>query len=364
MIRDIIYKQMIKQITWFLLLSFALFLFSGCPYGGYKYEMGQFPIEPVNFEAVNSEYDDYNSTAPVIESSAYLFFSSNRHSNGGDFDITGDNFHILFDKDDGNLDVDTKPVSWKNYKYTDSLLFFANTGYNELGPQSLPYYTYLSGYSEFRSLLIYSNDETGNLDLKFTWFHGEGYETYPEDGTYYEPQPISFLNSPADDAYLTFYSSGYVIYEFEYWDPSTLSELLFCSDRNGDFDLFGAPVPNDIALTDFLSGSGGVNVTPVSLLNSGSDDKCPYVNGQLLVFCSDRPGGFGGFDLYYSRRNGDVWSEPVNFGERINTANNEYRPVIIPHYEFKNDMLLFSSDRPGGKGGYDLYYVGIPQMTY
>jgi hypothetical protein len=31
-------------------------------------------------------------------------------------------------------------------------------------------------------------------------------------------------------------------------------------------------------------------------------------------------------------------------------------------YEYQNDLMLFSSDRPGGKGGYDLYYVGIAGM--
>ena len=100
----------------------------------------------------------------------------------------------------------------------------------------------------------------------------------------------------------------------------------------------------------------------MDIINSTYHDKCPYTDGELLVFASDRPGGFGGFDLYYSRRNGDTWSEPVNFGQRVNSEYSEYRPVIMMFYEFQNDLMLLSSDRPGGKGGYDLYYVGIAKM--
>jgi len=35
---------------------------------------------------------------------------------------------------------------------------------------------------------------------------------------------------------------------------------------------------------------------------------------SLMVFASDRAGGFGGFDLYYSRLQNGKWSAPVNFG--------------------------------------------------
>ena len=44
---------------------------------------------------------------------------------------------------------------------------------------------------------------------------------------------------------------------------------------------------------------------------------------------------------------------------RINTSSNEYSTMVSEHYAFSNMLLIFSSDRPGGKGGYDLYYTGI-----
>ena len=41
------------------------------------------------------------------------------------------------------------------------------------------------------------------------------------------------------------------------------------------------------------------------------------------------------------------------------TLEQKGRPVIVPAPEFSNDLLLFSSNRPGGAGGYDLYYAGV-----
>ena len=68
-----------------------------------------------------------------------------------------------------------------------------------------------------------------------------------------------------------------------------------------------------------------------------------------MVFTSNRPGGFGGYDLYYSVFKNGKWSSPVNFGPRINTASDEYRPLIGYHPDFTNIYMIFSSDRPEEK---------------
>lgn len=71
---------------------------------------------------------------------------------------------------------------------------------------------------------------------------------------------------------------------------------------------------------------------------------------QVLVFASDRPGGYGGMDLYATSFNSGKWSEPVNLGPRVNTASHEVFPFIS-----KSGLLYFSSGRTGGAGGLDLY---------
>ena len=94
-------------------------------------------------------------------------------------------------------------------------------------------------------------------------------------------------------------------------------------------------------------------------LSSAGEDKCPFIYRKILVFASDREGGLGGFDLYYSEFKNGTWSAPVNFGPGINSSWDEYRPILAGDENFTNMFLLFSSNRPGGKGGFDLYFRGM-----
>jgi len=353
---------LMKKFFSFLLLAVFFILLAAYPFNGYRYVFGKFPADPVNFSAINSIYDDYNSTFPVLESERYLYFSSNRNSFGNEFDIVGNDFHILWDKEKGRLTVDDKPNSWNDYYYVDTLFSYMNSGFNEYGPYSLSYYKYYTPEAYYYTdLIIFSNDESGNQDLKYVWFTSPVENPYLKEEFYGGPEPVSILNSGFNDAYLTFYGPGFISLDDED-EPDRITELLFCSDRDGDYDIYQAAVPPDSSILHFLRKDSAGVIIPVDILNSEYHDKCPYVDGKLLVFTSDRPGGFGGFDLYYSRRNGLTWSEPVNFGEKINSVFDEYRPIVATYFEFENDFLLFSSNRPGGKGGFDLYYVGIPKM--
>lgn len=76
-------------------------------------------------------------------------------------------------------------------------------------------------------------------------------------------------------------------------------------------------------------------------------------NGDVLIFSSNRKGGRGGLDLYMCRRNPDgTWTDPENLGPTINTRRNEKSPFI--HSD--SQTLYFSSDGQVGVGGYDIYY--------
>lgn len=77
--------------------------------------------------------------------------------------------------------------------------------------------------------------------------------------------------------------------------------------------------------------------------------------GKSLMFASDRPGGYGGMDLYMSHwdETGQLWGEPVNMGPGINTEGDEIYPRII------GDALFFSSNGWEGFGGYDIYRVSF-----
>jgi hypothetical protein len=71
----------------------------------------------------------------------------------------------------------------------------------------------------------------------------------------------------------------------------------------------------------------------------------------VLYFVSDRPGGFGGLDIWYAIDQGDRFSEPVNCGSIINTTGNE----VTPFYDTARAVLFFSSDFHLGFGGYDVF---------
>jgi hypothetical protein len=72
-----------------------------------------------------------------------------------------------------------------------------------------------------------------------------------------------------------------------------------------------------------------------------------------LYWLSQRPGGSGGADLWVTRRASvsDPWGAPENLGSLVNSARHESEP----HISADSLELYFSSDRPGGEGGYDLY---------
>ncbi len=84
--------------------------------------------------------------------------------------------------------------------------------------------------------------------------------------------------------------------------------------------------------------------------NTGHPSFCR--DGDRIIFASDRPGGYGQMDLWYSDWVKDTWTEPVNMGPIINTPFNE----VFPNY-FEN-RLYFSSDRRDmGYGALDIYYA-------
>ena len=75
-------------------------------------------------------------------------------------------------------------------------------------------------------------------------------------------------------------------------------------------------------------------------------------DGKTMYFASDRPGGFGGTDLYKTVKGDDGrWSAPVNLGRKINTEGNE----MFPYYDARGGYLFYSSNGWPGLGGLDVF---------
>lgn len=85
-------------------------------------------------------------------------------------------------------------------------------------------------------------------------------------------------------------------------------------------------------------------------------------NGKVIFFASNRPGGIGGMDLWYSASNeAGKWGSPKNLGAAVNTTGDEMSPFI--HFDGKT--LYFSSNGRTGMGGYDIFVTRLnPDSTW
>jgi Tol biopolymer transport system component len=104
-------------------------------------------------------------------------------------------------------------------------------------------------------------------------------------------------------------------------------------------------------------------------INTASNEQAPRlsIDGHRLFFHSDRPGGFGGQDIYVSRRRDKrddfAWEPAVNLGNGINTTIDEQTPD--PFEDESGTSVLFYATGPRGSGGVDIYVSALlPDGTY
>ncbi|CAG5077699.1 carboxypeptidase regulatory-like domain-containing protein [Parvicella tangerina] len=99
--------------------------------------------------------------------------------------------------------------------------------------------------------------------------------------------------------------------------------------------------------------------TPIRKLSNEVGSGHPFLtsDGKTMFFSSDRPGGFGGADLYRTTLGDDgKWSEPENLGPKINSEGDELYPNI------NGDDFYFSSDGLPGYGGLDIFTLPLAQL--
>jgi hypothetical protein len=110
----------------------------------------------------------------------------------------------------------------------------------------------------------------------------------------------------------------------------------------------------DIYFSAFNDGKWSEPYNLRTPVNSSHWESQPSISadGKTLFFSSNRPGGMGGKDLWYSIMNDkNQWTTPVNMGDKINTDGDEMSPFI--HFDGKT--LYFASDGRTGLGGFDIY---------
>jgi len=138
--------------------------------------------------------------------------------------------------------------------------------------------------------------------------------------------------------------------ESKTWQPSITNNgtIYFLGSLEGVQKKYG------IYRSRFINGQYSKPELLNASINTEYPDWCPYIapDESYLIFSSKRPGGYGGFDLYICfRRNDGSWVEPQNLGSEINQKYHERFPGVSPDGKY----LFFT--RPNGENNGDIYWV-------
>lgn len=120
---------------------------------------------------------------------------------------------------------------------------------------------------------------------------------------------------------------------------------------NGTRQIPSSGMELSIYIAEVTSNGEWANAKAFPYNGSGYSSGYPYLSadGRTLYFSSNRPDGFGGYDIYVSYKRGDSWSTPENLGPVINSQGNEITPFVV------DNNLYFSSDWHHGLGGFDIF---------
>ncbi len=189
--------------------------------------------------------------------------------------------------------------------------------------------------------------------------------------------PEYFPTVTVQDSLLLFMRRDGVTREDFYYSnitPNGFSNALPLMDSINNTDKKGAPsLSSDLKNLFFAAelqeyGLGRYDIYEVSKTSTGWSEPMnvgPNINttywesapsispdGQALYFCSNKPGGYGGIDIYVSYKDEEgIWGEAMNLGPNINTKGDEQTPFI--HAD--NHSLYFSSNGWPGFGNADLF---------
>ncbi len=165
------------------------------------------------------------------------------------------------------------------------------------------------------------------------------YESQLKGTSWSEPKIFNFqISSPkANEQYASYSDDGWSLYYTRDND-----------NRGAGFDIYQSGMQSKLN-QDYQAG-----VTMVQM-NSKFNDGPIYltIDGETMYIASEGNESIGGYDIFVSRKSRGIWTTPQNLGYPINTPYDDF--FFSPTANGK--FAYISSNRAGGKGGYDIYKV-------
>jgi hypothetical protein len=211
------------------------------------------------------------------------------------------------------IDLETRPIDIDIVNLGDRI----NTRFSDIDP-------------------VISGDEKKLVYIQRQQFYDAVFFSEKTDGEWSYPRNIIPELGVDEDAYPTSLS----------YDGNTL--LIYRSDN----------FIGDLYMSTYSNGTWSKLVKLNDNINTKywESHACLTRNSDTLYFTSNRKGGYGGLDIYYSIKDaGNNWGPPVNLGDVINTIYNEETPFITAD----GKTLYFSSYGHYNMGGYDIFYSSL-----
>ena len=222
-----------------------------------------------------------------------------------------------------NLDINSKYSDFGVSLYKDTGIFFCSNRFQEVAIKHKDNWTHASFLQIYQA---FKDDSSGNI-TKSTLMGGRQPDKKFHEG-------VTSYNDKLQELYLdrSNYNGKRAFFAADKTVKLKIYRIAWLADQNrwGDETVEAVPF-ND-------------NEYSVCHPSISKD-------GKTLYFASDKPGGYGGVDIYMTTREiGGAWSIPVNLGPKINTSGNDMFPFIAD-----DGTLYFASDGHEGLGGLDIY---------
>lgn len=276
------------------------------------------PVECViqNLDVVNSEYDEFSPVVSADESK--LMFTSTKHPEGSDqWDKKKEYYEYVYE-------TTMQGYNWLPPLHVD-LKTDANVGTCFLSPDG-------------QELLLYVG-QPGSHDSR----KGDIYKSILQGSTWSEPVPLgNHINSRDWEGSASFTPDGQTIF-FSSEKPSGY----------GGSDIY--------MVRKKQNGSWGGVENLGGVVNSSFNEDAPFIHpdGKTLYFQSNNLNSMGGYDIFKTEFINGRWTTPVNIGHPINSPYDEYSFTITADAQ----KAYYSSNRPSGFGGQDVYKILIPNLN-